>query len=62
MFIFSVHFQTHLMIIDDTAKGGLTIFWKIFTVLPCASKQRYLKTFVSQIETRGFLKVEEDML
>ena len=27
--------------IDDSAKGGLTIFWELFTVIPCAPK--YLK-------------------
>ena len=24
--------------IDDTAKGGLTIFWELFTVIPCTPK------------------------
>ena len=24
--------------IDNTAKGGLTIFWELFTVIPCAPK------------------------
>ena len=23
---------------DDTAEGGLTQFWELFTVIPCASK------------------------
>ena len=27
--------------IDDSAKGGLTRFWEIFTMIPCAPK--YLK-------------------
>ena len=24
--------------IDDTIKGGLTIFWELFTVIPCAPR------------------------
>ena len=24
--------------VDDTAKGGLTQFWELFTVIPCAPK------------------------
>ena len=53
---------------DHTAKGGLTIFWELFTVIPCSPKHlkrychRYLKTFVSQIETEGLLKIEEAIL
>ena len=41
--------------VDDTAKGGLTIFVETVTVIPCAPKHlkcqyyRYLKTFGSQI-------------
>ena len=41
--------------IDDTAKGGLTTFWELFTVIPCVPKDikrqqhHYLKNFVSQI-------------
>ena len=27
--------------IDDSAKGGLTQFWELFTMIPCARK--YLK-------------------
>ena len=49
---------------DDTAKGGLTIFWGLFTVIPCAPNhlKRYLKTSGSQIETGGSLRVEEGIL
>ena len=25
-------------LIDDTAKGGLTQFWELFTAIPCALK------------------------
>ena len=55
------------MIIDDTAKGGLTIFWELFTVM-CVPKHlkrkyhHYLKTFGSNIETVGFLQIEEATL
>ena len=51
--------------IDDVAKGGLTIFLELFTVIPSAPKylkrlyHRYLKTFGSQIETEGSLKIEK---
>ena len=54
-----------LALIDDIAKGGLTI---LFTVIPCAPKHlkdqlhRYLKTFGSQIETEGSLEIEESIL
>ena len=54
-----------LAIIDDIAKGGLTI---LFTVIPCTPKHlkhplhRYLKTFGSQIETEGSLEIEESIL
>ena len=27
--------------IDDSAKGGMTQFWELFTMIPCAPK--YLK-------------------
>ena len=26
-------------LIDDTAKRGLTIFWELFTMIPCAPGQ-----------------------
>ena len=53
---------------DDTAKGGLTQFLDLLTVIPCAPKyfkryrHRYLMTFGSQIEYEVFLKVEEAKL
>ena len=54
-----------LLPIDDSAKRGLTQFWELFTMIPCAPKYlkyRYLKTFGSQIENKGSLKVEEATL
>ena len=53
---------------EDSAKGSLTQFWKLFTMIPRAPKHlkrqqhRYLKTFESQIENKGSLKVEEAIL
>ena len=45
--------------VDDTAKGGLTIFWGLFTMILCAHKhlKRYLKIHGSQIETEDSLKI-----
>ena len=39
------------------------ILWKQFTVIPCGPKHLYrcLKTFGSQIETEGLLKIEKAM-
>ena len=54
--------------INDTSKGGLTIFWELFPVIPCAPKHLklqcdcYLKVFGSQIETERFSKTEEATL
>ena len=51
--------------VDDTAEGGLTIFWELFTVIPFAPRNlkrryhRYFKTFESEIEPDGCLKIEE---
>ena len=30
--------RVNILAIDDTAKGGLTQFWELFTVIPCAPK------------------------
>ena len=30
--------------IDDSAKGGLTQFWELFTMIPCAQKFKTLIT------------------
>ena len=57
-----------IVVIDDTTKVGLTIFWELFTVVPYAPNHlkslhhRYLKTFGSKIETDDFVKVEEGIL
>ena len=53
--------------IDDSAKG-LTQFSEHFTIIPSAPKyikcqqHCYLKTFGSEIENKGSLKVEEAIL
>ena len=41
-------------------EGGPTIFWELFTVIPCVPKhfKRYI-VIGSQIETEGSLKIEE---
>ena len=38
--IVTVDFQTVSVVrsIDDSAKGGLTQFWELFTMIPCAPK------------------------
>ena len=54
--------------VGDTAEGGLTITWELFTVTPCEpkhskrSRHRYLKTFEYQTETESFFKIEETIL
>ena len=51
--------------IDNTAKGGMTLFWELFTVIPCAPKDFkrywhwYLKTVGSQIKNEGSLKLKK---
>ena len=47
--------------IDDFAKGGLTQFGELFTVIPCARKDftRCLKAFAFQIETEGSLEIKK---
>ena len=54
---------------DDTAKGGLTQFYELLTVIPCAPKDSnlnnivicpgYLKTVGSQIKNEGSLKLKK---
>ena len=36
--IFSCPDNIHELI-EDTTKGGLTIFWELFTVIPCAPRK-----------------------
>ena len=54
--------------LTTAAKGSLTIFWELFTVILCASKHlkrykhHYLEIFGSQIETGGTLKIEKAIL
>ena len=31
-------YSINLCIIDDSAKGGLTQFWELITMIPCATK------------------------
>ena len=56
------------MTLDDTIKRSLTIFWELFIAILCAPKHliryyhSYLKTFGSQIQTEGSLKIEEATL
>ena len=53
---------------DDTAKGGLTLFQELFTVIPCAPKDFkrqyhcYLRTIGSEIKSEGLLKLEKAIL
>ena len=53
---------------DDTAKGGLTLFQELFTVIPCVPKdfQRYyhcdLRTNGSEIKNDGSLEPEKAIL
>ena len=51
-----------MSIIDDTAKGDLTQFQELFAVIPCASKDCYLKTVGSQIKNEDYLKLEQTIL
>ena len=54
--------------IDDTAKGGLTQFWEIFTVITCAPKDfrcKYhcsLKTLGPEIKNEGSSELEKAIL
>ena len=56
------------MIMDDTGKGGLTLFQELFTVIPCAPKDLkrsyhcYLKTPVSKIKNESSLELEKAIL
>ena len=51
--------------IDDSAKGDLTQFWELITMIPCSlsdfNRQQdcYLQIFRSRIKNESPLKVEE---
>ena len=53
---------------DDTAKGGLTRFWELFIVIPCAPKDFkhsyhcHLKTIGSEIKNEDSLELEKAIL
>ena len=50
---------------DDTTKGGPTLFWELFTVIPCAPKdfkRCYLNTIGSEITNEGSLELEKAIL